>query len=93
MVVRRRSSRGGCLSRVHLPDLMFWVDASDQGLGVTVADHFQSGLRSVEEVLLSINVRELLAVERGLLAFRQVIQGRSAAVFSDNTTALCYLRH
>ena len=28
----------------HLPDLMFWSDASDQGWGATLADHFPSGL-------------------------------------------------
>ena len=39
----------GCLEEgvslaVRSPDLMFWSDASDQGLGATVADQFASGL-------------------------------------------------
>ena len=46
-----------------------------------MADKFQSGLWSVEGLLLSINVRELLVVEKGLLAFCQIVQGHSVAVF------------
>ena len=53
----------------HLPELMFWSDASDQGWGATMSEHCRSGLWSEEEARLSINVRELLTVEKGLRAF------------------------
>ena len=41
---------------------------------------------------LSINARELLAVPLGLYQFRSALQGRTVAVFCDNTTAVAYLR-
>ena len=75
-----------------LPDQMFWSDASDQGWGANLSDEFASGVWSAEEALLSINVRELLAVEKGLLAFLHLLQGSVVAVFCDNTTAVSYLR-
>ena len=58
-----------------------------------MSDHFQSGLWSKEEARLSINVRELLAVENGLRAFLPLLKGHSVAVFCNNTTAISYLRH
>ena len=44
------------------------------------------------EVSLSINQRELLAVERGLRALCFCLEGQVVAVFSDNTTTVVYLR-
>ena len=41
---------------------------------------------------MSINARELLAVQLGLFQFRSALQGRTVAVFCDNTTAVAYLR-
>ena len=58
-----------------------------------MSDHFHSGLWSEEEARLSINVRELLAAERGLRAFLPLLKGHSVTVFCDNTTAISYLRH
>ena len=72
---------------------MFWSDASDQGWGIAVADQFVSGLWLEGKDLLSINHRELLAVERGLFQLRRYLKGHVVAVFSDNTTAVAYLRH
>ena len=45
-----------------------------------------------KETALSINARELLAVQLGLFQFRSALQGRTVAVFCDNTTAVTYLR-
>ena len=61
---------------------MFWSDASDQGWGANLSEVFEAGIW-----------RELLAVEKGLLAFLPLIRGTSVAVFSDNTTADAYLRN
>ena len=74
------------------PDQMFWSDASNLGWGATVADQFASGIWLEGEVSLSINQRELLAVERGLRALCTCLEGRVVAVFSDNTTTVAYLR-
>ena len=74
------------------PDLMFWSDASNHSWGGTVADRFVSGFWLEGEASLSINHRELLAVERGLRVLSACLEGRVVAVFSDNTTAVTYLR-
>ena len=55
---------------------MLWSDASDQGWGATVADQFASGLWLEGESQLSVNHRELLAVQRGLYDFRDLLQGQ-----------------
>ena len=74
------------------PDQMFWSDASNHGWGATVEDQFASGVWLEGEASLSINQRELLAIERGLRALCSCLEGRVVAVFSDNTTAVAYLR-
>ena len=74
------------------PDQMFWSDASNLGWGATVKDQFASGVWLEGEVSLSINQRELLAVERGLRALCTCLEGQVVAVFSDNTTVVAYLR-
>ena len=38
-------------------------------------------------------MRELMAIERGLKEFAPFLYSHSVAVFSDNTTALAYLRN
>ena len=58
-----------------------------------MADHVASGLWSEGEELLSINHWELLAVERGLSKLQGVLRGQVVVVFSDDTTAVAYLRH
>ena len=74
------------------PDLDFWSDASDVGWGAHLSEAFVSGLWSLEEKEFSINARELLAVERGLLHFRDLLSGSTVGVFVDNSTAVAYLR-
>ena len=44
-------------------------------------------------MLLSINHRELLAVERVLSQLRRFLRGLVVKVFSIDTTAVAYLRH
>ena len=77
---------------LHFPVLMCWSDASDQGWGASLGSENVSGLWSLEEALLSINARELLALEKGLLAFLPCVQGKSVAIFTDNMTALEFRR-
>ena len=81
-----RLSLGVSLLQVS-PDLDFWSDASDVGWGAHLGLLTASGLWSLEERLLSINARELLAVRRGLLHFQSSLVGRTISVYS-----LSYLR-
>ena len=86
-----RLSLGVSLHQVS-PDLHFWSDASDVGWGAHLDSQVASGLWDNRQAALSINARELLAVQLGLFQFQSALQGRTVAVFCDNTTAVAYLR-
>ena len=86
-----RLSFGVSLCQVS-PDLHFWSDASDVGWGAHLDCQVASGLWDSQLAALSINARELLAVKLGLHQFQSSLQGRTVAVFCDNTTAVVYLR-
>ena len=75
------------------PQLELWSDASDVGWGAHLDEQVASDLWAPEEVELSINARELLAVERALLWFAPHLVGSSVAIFADNSTAISYLRN
>ena len=85
-----RLSLGVSLCQVS-PDLHFWSDASDVGWGAHLDCQIASGLWDARQEALSINARELLAVPLGLYQFRSALQGRTVAVFCDDTTAVAYL--
>ena len=86
-----RLSLGVSLQQVS-PDLDFWSDALDVGCRAHLGLLTASALWSLEERLLSINARELLAVRRGLLHFQSSLVGRTISVFYDNSTAVSYPR-
>ena len=75
-----------------LPDLCLFKDASDTGWGDSLGDVHLSGSWSPLSSRFSINHRELLAVLLALRGFLPSLRGRVVAVFSDNTTALVYLK-
>ena len=75
-----------------VPDVSFFSDASDVGWGALVGEHHASGLWSPLQTALSINLRELLAVQYGLRALEHLLVGLSVALFCDNTTTVAYLR-
>ena len=75
------------------PQLDLWSDASDVGWGAHLGEEVASGLWAPEELDVSINVRELLAIEKALLWFAPQICGASVAIFADNATAVAYLRN
>ena len=75
------------------PQLELWSDASDVGWGAHLDEQVTSDLWAPEEVELSINAQELLAIERALLWFAPHLAGSSVAVFADNSTAISYLRN
>ena len=87
-----RLEHGMSLEQVS-PQLDLWSDASDVGWGAHLGEEIASDLWAPEEVELSINVRELLAIERALLWFAPQLCGSSVAIFVDNATAITYLRN
>ena len=86
-----RLSLGVSLHQVS-PVLHFWSDASDVGWGAHLDCQVASGLWDTRQAALSINARDLLAVQLGLFQFRSALRGRTVAVFCDNTTAVHSLR-
>ena len=86
-----RLSLGVSLYQVS-PDLHFWSDASDVGWGAHLDRQIASGLGDAQQAALSINVRALLVVRLDLYQSRSSLQGRTVAVFCDDTTAVAYLR-
>ena len=75
------------------PQFDLWSDASDVGWGAHLDGQVVSGLWSPTEAQESINQRELLAVFYALQHFLQLVRNSSVAVFSDNTTALAYMKN
>ena len=75
-----------------LPELCLFTDASDTGGGTSLGDVHLAGSWSPLSSRFSINHRELLAVLLTLRGFLPSLHGCVVAVFSDNTTALAYLK-
>ena len=84
--------REGVSLSLPAPDVSFFSDASDVGWGALVGEHHASGLWSPHQKSLSINMRELLAVQYGLQALEHLLVALSVALFCDNTTTVAYLR-
>ena len=89
-IVPGRLQAGISLAQVN-PHLDFWSNASDVRWGAHLLDTTASGRWSQEEAPLSINTRELLAVEYSLRHFHLLVANSMVAVFADNSTALAYL--
>ena len=75
-----------------LPELCLFTDASNTGWGASLGDVHLAGSWSPLSSRFSINHRELLAVLLALRGFLPSLCGLVVAVFSDNTTALAYLK-
>ena len=84
--------REGVSLSLPAPDVSFFSHASDVGWGALVGEHHASGLWSPHQTTLSINLRELLAVQYSLRALEHLLVGLSVALFCDNTTTVAYLR-
>ena len=74
------------------PDLFLFSNASDQGWGAALGDLHLSGLWPPLCSRFSINQHQLLAILSAVQGFLPRLRGRSVAVYSDNSTALAYLR-
>ena len=75
-----------------VPDLSFYSDASDVDWGAIVGEHQVSGVCTPSQRELSINLREMVAVQKGLLEFSSILRGKTIALFCDNVTTVAYLR-
>ena len=73
------------------PDLFLYTDASTLGWGASLSQESVSGKGMEHERSLHINILELRAIRLSLFHFMKNVQGKTVAVFSDNTTALSYI--
>ena len=71
---------------------LFFTDASDSGWGASLGEDHLSSLWSQDISRFSINHLELLAVLLAIRGFLHLLQDQSVFLFTDNTTALAYLR-
>ena len=81
--------REGVSLSLPAPDISFFSDASDVAWGALVGEHHASGLWLPHQKALSINMRELLAVQLGLQAFEQLVHRWPAMIdlFATSLTA------
>ena len=84
--------REGVDLSLPVPDLSFCSDASDVGWGAIVGENQVSGVWTPSQRELSINLREMMAVQKGLLEFSSLLRGKTIALFCDNVTTVAYLR-
>ena len=85
-------NREGVDLSLPVPDLSFYSDASDVGWGAIIGEHQVSGVCTPSQKELSINLREMMAVQNGLLWFSSLLRGKTIALFCDNVTTVAYLR-
>ena len=84
--------RDGVDLSLPVPDLSFCSDASDVGWDAIVGENQVSGVWTPSQRELSINLREMMAVQKGLLDFSSLLRGKTIALFCDNVTTVAYLR-
>ena len=66
--------REGVDLSLPVPDLSFYSDASDVGWGAIIGEHQVSGVWTPSQKQLSINLREMMAVQNGLFEVQPVPQ-------------------
>ena len=84
--------REGVVLSLPVPDLSFYLDTSNVGWGAIVGENQVSGVWTPSQRELSINLREMMAVQKGLLEFSSLLRGKTIALFCDNVTTVAYLR-
>ena len=81
MVVLAIQQREDVDLSLPVPDLSFYSDASDVGWGAIVGENQVSGVWTPSQRELSINLREMMAVQKGLLEFSSLLRGKTIALF------------
>ena len=92
MVVLEDSKREGVDLSLPVPDLSFYSDTSDVGWGAIVGEHQVSGVWTPSQRELSINLREMMAMQKSFFEFISLLRGKTIALFCDNVTTVAYLR-
>ena len=82
MVVLGNSKREGVDLSLPVPDLNFYSDASDVGWGAIIGEHQVSGVWTPSQRELSINLREMMAVQKGLLESALSSEARRSLSFA-----------
>ena len=84
--------REGVDLSLPVPDFSFYSDVSDVGWCAIIGEHKVSGVSTPSQREFSINLREMMAVQKGLLEFSSPLRGKTIALFCDNVTTVAYLR-
>ena len=84
--------REGVDLSLPVPELSFYSDEFDVGWGAIVGENQVSGVWTPSQRGLSINLREMMAVQDGLLEFGSLLRGRTIALFCGIVTTVAYLR-
>ena len=84
--------REGVDLSLPVPDLSFYSDASDVGWGAIVGENQVSGVWTPSQRELPINLREMMAVQKGLFEFSCLLRGKTIALFCNDVTTVAYLR-
>ena len=92
LVVKAGSAKGGRESLSSSSRHQLLLGRFRRGLGSPSGRASRLGSLAPHQKALSINMRELLAVQLGLQAFEHLIVGMSVVLFCDNTTTVAYLR-
>lgn len=70
-----------------------WTDASGTGWGAVCEERVAQGVWSQEEMELTSNQRESLAILKGLEVFTEQLRGQVVKIHSDNMTAVSNVGH
>ncbi|XP_045129076.1 uncharacterized protein LOC123514882 [Portunus trituberculatus] len=77
---------------IQNPELFLYTDASLEGWDASILDAAASGTWPLRDQGEHITLLELRVIRLGLQAFEEVLQGRTVAILSDNTTAISYIK-
>ena len=78
-----RLNNEGRRSSLPVPDLSFYSDESDVGWGAIIGEQQVSGVWTPGQWELSINLREMRTMQKGLLEFSSLLRGNT--IFSEAT--------
>ena len=73
------------------PDLHLYSDASRSGWGAHLLDRSVSGVWSVQESSLHINLLKMKALFLGLKSFQEMVTGHHVTAMCDNSTVVAYI--
>lgn len=74
-------------------DIDVYVDASDEGYGISSPLYETNGFWSEEEKETSINARELKTIMFALKIHAKSLQGKTLTIYSDSRTAIKYAKN